>query len=248
MKTASIKIQLIIFLGLFAIYLAAADQSAAFLVSAVIAVIPCVALDCIIAYIREKRLILSESPIISGLIIAYVLSLDQPWWMIVLAAVLAIISKHIIRFRGKHIFNPAAFGIFMVILLFGTTTQWRGTYIWYILMPPGLYFAYRLRKLEVLIGYVVTALFLFGIQALTQGICLFSAFGYLSYFYIFVMVVEPKTTPITPLGKIIFGSGAATLIFILTEAGAKFDVELFSLLGFNILVPVLNSLTKRRQV
>ena len=61
------------------------------------------------------------------------------------------------------------------------------------------------------------------------------------------MVIEPKTTPLNSLGKCIFGAGVAAAIFILTEAGAKFDAEIFSLLVMNAAVPLLNKLPLKRE-
>jgi Na+-translocating ferredoxin:NAD+ oxidoreductase RnfD subunit len=106
-------------------------------------------------------------------------------------------------------------------------------------LPFGLYFVYKIRKLEIIAGYAAVSLALFGIQALLQKIPLWHVFGYLSYFYIFVMVIEPKTTPVKPLGKLLFGAGVAGLIFVLTQLGAKFDVELCGLLIMNIAVPLV---------
>lgn len=114
--------------------------------------------------------------------------------------------------------------------------------MWHILLPFGLYFISRIQKLEVLLGYGLTALGLFGIQAIMQNTPLLNIFGYLSYFYIFIMMIEPKTTPIKRRGKFIFGMGAAASIFILTESGARFDVELASLLILNLSVPLLNKM------
>jgi Na+-translocating ferredoxin:NAD+ oxidoreductase RnfD subunit len=45
------------------------------------------------------------------------------------------------------------------------------------------------------------------------------------------------------MGKYLFGAGVATLIFVLTEAGVRFDAELFSLLIMNAAVPLLNRLS-----
>jgi Na+-translocating ferredoxin:NAD+ oxidoreductase RnfD subunit len=57
------------------------------------------------------------------------------------------------------------------------------------------------------------------------------------------MIIEPKTSPAKPRGQIIFGAGIAVLIFILTGLGAKFDVELFSLLILNIAALFINKIT-----
>jgi len=239
----SLKNQLIIFLCAFAIYLSFKDRNALSLFTTFIAVISALGTESVILFLKNKKFSITDSAIISGLIIGYVLSSDSPWWIFILVSFLAICSKHLIRFNKKHLFNPAALGIFAVTIFFGASTQWKGTYLWHILLPFGLYFAYRVRKLKVLIAYGVVALGLFGAQALLQKIPLLNIFGYLSYFYIFIMMIEPKTTPIKPLGQLLFGISIALLIFILTEAGARFDLELFSLLALNLSAPLLNKIS-----
>lgn len=238
----SVKNQLIIFLSGFALYLSFKNKDAAFLFATFMAVIFAVGFESAILFFKNRKLSITDSSIISGLIIGYVLSTRNSPWVFLLTCGLAICSKYLIRINKKHLFNPAAFGIFLASILFGASLQWKGTYLWHILLPFGLYFVYKINKLEVIIGYGLTAVGLFGIQAILQKVSLFNIFGYLSYFYIFIMLIEPKTTPIRPLGKLIFGIGAAILIFILTEMGVKFDAELCALLVFNLSVPLLNKL------
>jgi Na+-translocating ferredoxin:NAD+ oxidoreductase RnfD subunit len=236
----SIKTQLIIYLVCFAFFLSIKDKTAIFLIATGIAVISAVMAESGILYLRTKVFQITESSIITGLIVGYVLSSDEAWWKFLAASALAILSKYLIVFKKKHIFNPAALGIFLALVLLGASTQWNGTYNWYILLPFGIYFAQKIRKLEIIIGYFIVALTLFGIQAAMQKVPLWHIFGYLSYFYIFVMVIEPKTSPITLRGKFFFGAGIAALIFIFTELGIKFDAELFSLLILNTAVLILN--------
>ncbi|MFZ5801403.1 MAG: RnfABCDGE type electron transport complex subunit D [Candidatus Omnitrophota bacterium] len=232
----SIKTQLIIFLLALGLFLGISDKDAGFLAAIAIAAFWAMAAEAAFLYFKQKSLKITESAIISGLIAGFVLSSDEPGWKLALAAVLAIASKQVIHFRNRHIFNPAACGIFLATVIFGSITEWRGTYLWQVLAPFGIYFAWRMKKLEVLVGYALVALILFGTQA----------FGYSTYFYIFIMVIEPKTTPIRPLGKYLFGVGVAGLIFISTQKGARFDVELVSLLAMNALVPLLNYLPSQR--
>jgi len=241
----SIKTQLIIFLCGFALYLSFKDKDAIFLLTTFIAVISAIGVESAILLLKDKKLSITDSSIISGLIIGYVLSCDNPWWMFILASLLAICSKHLIHFNKKHLFNPAAFGIFLVVIFFGAFTQWKGIYLWYILLPFGLYFIYKIQKLEVLIGYAITALGLFAIQAVMQRAPLSNIFGYLSYFFIFIMMIEPRTTPIKPVGKLVFGIGVEVLIFILTQVAVRFDAELCSLLILNLFVPLLNKLPEK---
>ena len=242
LKSISIKTQLIIFLASFAVFLAAKDRDHVFIFAALIAVATAAACDGFFNLFRNKKFVITESSLITGLIIGYVLSSDNPWWVFVFSSLAAISSKHIIRLYHKHIFNPAAFGIFLSTIVFGAATQWKGTYLWYILAPAGLYFTYRIRKLELLAGYALSSFVLFGSQAVIGGRCPLSVFGYFSYFFIFIMLIEPLTSPLKSSGKLIFGIGVGVIIFILTGIGVRFDVELASLLILNLAVPGLNGL------
>jgi Na+-translocating ferredoxin:NAD+ oxidoreductase RnfD subunit len=243
----SIKTQLIIYLLGFTVFLLLKERDFAFAVTFTIAVVAAALADSLILYLKTRSLRISESSIISGMIIGYVLSADTGWLKFVFAASAAILAKHLIRFQKKHIFNPAAFGIFLTLVLFGAQTQWKGTYLWYILLPCGLYFSAKVRKIEIIVGYAAVSLLLFGIQATLRNFSIWGIFGYFSYFYIFVMVIEPKTTPVSKAAKYAFGAGLATLIFFLTEAGVRFDVELFSLLVMNATLPLLNKIHSKKR-
>jgi len=243
MKLPLLKTQLIIYLACFSAFLFFKDKNTAFLSTILISVIAALGFEGIFYFFKNKVFIFSESAVISGLIIGLVLSSDAPWWILVIAALFAIGSKYLIRFRQRHIFNPAALGIFLVTVIFGVYTQWNGAYQWYILAPVGLYFISKIRKLELLFSYFITALVLFGFESWMQKVPLGNIFGYLNYFFIFIMLIEPKTTPIKSKAKIIFGVCAAALIFIFTLFGARFDVELLSLLIVNITVLFINKRT-----
>lgn len=238
----SIKAQLSVFLILFALYLSFTGKDMLFLLSLGISLIAAIAADSFITCLKTKKFIITESSIVSGLIIGYVISSGQAWWIIALASIFAIISKHIIRFHGRHLFNPAAFGILAAVFFLGASTEWKGAYLWYIIIPFGVYASFKIKKLELIISYFIASLILFGGQAVIQAVPIISIFGYLNYFFIFIMLIEPMTTPMTKFGKIIFGSGVGALIFILYAFGIK-EAELLSLACFNLITPLLN---KRR--
>ncbi len=243
----SIKTQLIIYLAAVALTLAIKESDFTFLGALAMAVFAAALIELLILYLTTRSFKITESSIITGMIIGYVLSSDEVWWKIVLTALLAISSKYLIAFKKKHIFNPAAFGIFLSTLILGTYTQWRGTYMWYILVPVGIYFVQKIKKTEIIIGYAITSLVLFGTQAFLQKVPFMNIFGYFSYLYIFVMVIEPKTTPFKTTGKYLFGLGIAAFIFVFTEAGVRFDAELLSLLLMNMASPLLNKITLNKR-
>lgn len=242
MKSLSIKTQLIIFLSLFAAYLSFADKDALFLLTTLVAVAGAVAADSIILLFKKKKFIVTESSVISGLIIGFVISSIYPWWLFLAASVFAISSKYLLRVREKHLFNPAAFGILLAVVLLGASTQWKGANLWYILAPAGVYFISKIGKIEVVAGYLVAFLVIFGAQAFLQKQPLLDVLIYQNFFFIFVMLIEPKTTPVTRKGKVVFGAAAAFLVFLLTVSRVRFEVELLSLLAVNASSSLLNKL------
>jgi len=239
MNIKSIKVQLGIFLLLFSAYIAFLEKHAGFLLAICISVISAALVDSAAAYLKKKEFVLTESSIVTGLIVSYVMASSQAWWMIALASILAISSKHIIRFKARHIFNPAAFGVLAIVFLLGAYTEWKGAYLWYIIIPFGVYFSFKIKKLELVISYFIASFILFGVQAVIQRVNLWEILGYLNYFFIFIMLIEPMTTPMTKFGKIIFGSGVGGLVFILYTLGVK-EPELLALACLNLFTPSLN--------
>jgi len=240
----SIKVQLGIFLSLFSAYIVFLEKHAEFLLAICISVISAALVDSAAAYLKKKEFVVTESSIVTGLIVSYVMAGSRAWWIIALASILAISSKHIIRFKARHIFNPAAFGVLAVVFLLGAYTEWKGAYLWYIIIPFGVYFSFKIKKLELVISYFIASFILFGGQAVIQGVNLWEILGYLNYFFIFIMLIEPMTTPATKFGKMIFGSGVGGMVFILYTLGVK-EPELLALACLNLFTPLLN---KRRSM
>jgi len=69
MKKLNIKQQLIVFLSLLILYVAIKDKDLSFLISVGLAIIFAVSVDSTVNYLRAKKLLITDSSIISGLII-----------------------------------------------------------------------------------------------------------------------------------------------------------------------------------
>ena len=117
----------------------------------------------------------SESSLITGLLLFFifppslhVLSLLG----VALSAVLASGSKYILAVRGRHLFNPAAAGAFLLTL---TGFYFSG---WWIGTPPMLLFVvlvsaavlYRLRRVDMALVFVATAGSIMVVRSLVAGI------------------------------------------------------------------------------
>ncbi len=242
MLLSSIKTQLNLFLAAFAFFLALKEKDLSLLSGILLTGISCGLIEGLFLFLKNRKFQITASSITSGLILGLVLSSKSPWWMLFIASSFTISLKHLVHFRGKNLLNPAAAGIFLAVLLLKSYTAWKGAYLWYILVPAGLYFVHKIRKTELILGYAGVSLLLFGSQALAQQTPLGNIFGYLNYFFIFIMLIEPKTTPALRWPKVLFGAGVAGFIFLLTEWGFRYEPELFALLTFNLLTPSINKL------
>ena len=231
-----------LFLVAFAIFLFLKEPRLVFVTGFLRAILFSVLIEGAVLFYKTKKFQITDSALTSGLIIGYVLASESPWWMFLAAAAGAVGLKRILRFHGKNLLNPAALGLFLAALLFKGATEWKGAYEWYLLIPAGLYIVTKIKKTGIVLGYFAMSLLLFIPQAAAQGVPLLNIPGYFNYFFIFIMLIEPKTTPPTLWPKVVFGAGVALLVFLLTEWGFRYEPELFALLVLNSLVPFLNKI------
>lgn len=182
-----------------------------------IALLSTIVFDLAFLKLRRIKLFFPSAAIVTGTIIGLATSLNFSWDQLIFAGCLAMFSKHYLRFENRHIFNPAAFGLFFSHLVFGDTISWWavswqqfGTqnpqFIIYplILLLPGLVSAVRLRRFaNIIVFYLV------------YGILTKIIFDPTVVFFSFVMLPEPMTTPSKLTEQILFGISVALLSFII---------------------------------
>jgi enediyne biosynthesis protein E5 len=201
--------------------------------------------------VRIDRALDVRSALITGLSLCLLLRTNIVWYA-GLAAAGAILSKFIFRFRGKHLFNPANFGL-VVLLLAGPSVGWCSPGQWgstavltFFFVCLGLVVITSARRADVslvfLIGY---CLLLFGRSTilgepwtipwhrLQSGALLLFAF---------FMISDPRSTPNSLIGRTIFGLlvvlGAGFIQFGLNRPNGLF----LSLALFSLLAPVIDFL------
>jgi len=204
-----------------------------------IVVIPAVAAltDFAITYYKTKQKNWPLSAIISGLIIASIMpALDLVIQIFV--ALLSVVQKHVIRWRGSHIFNPAAFSVLIASLLFlKPPTWWIGTSAVVLIF---LLTANMVKRLVISGIFYASYLILSLIRA--GGVSSIAFLDYTAIFFALVMAVEPKTTPLSQKGMILFGIGLSILSFVIQFAQLPVDFFIASLLVMNIFNKDLNKL------
>ena len=95
-----------------------------------VSLVTCAVLEVAIAFRRQRVLMWPASALLTGNGVAFVLrvpgtehgdwwSMDG-WWIFAGTAAVALLSKYLIVFRGRHVFNPSNFGLVLCFLLLGS--------------------------------------------------------------------------------------------------------------------------------
>jgi Na+-translocating ferredoxin:NAD+ oxidoreductase RnfD subunit len=171
-----------------------------------------IALELILGRIFLGKWLNVASAYITG--ISAGILLRSPWfWPYALAAALAITSKYVVRFKGKHLFNPSNFGISVVLFLLPASAamlsiQWGNNLasmvvIWLI----GSIIIWRLRRFHISATYVVSFLVLAVIRAWMIHEPWLSEVSPITgpeyQLFIFFMITDPKTTVRSKKGQCI---------------------------------------------
>ena len=94
-----------------------------------ISLLVCAVLEVGIAFWRQHVLMWPASALITGNGVAFVLRVPgtqhgdwwslHGWWIFAATAAVSLLSKHVIRLQGRHIFNPSNFGLVLCFLILG---------------------------------------------------------------------------------------------------------------------------------
>lgn len=191
-----------------------------------VGVVVAAASDFLINRVSRKQNIFPKSAIISGFITAGILDYRQSWVTLIIFVLLAVVSKHLIKYKRKHIFNPANFSLFAAAL-FRIPLTWNIESNIYLIIIFGLYMAYSIKKLPHLIGFIG----FFSALCLTQRI---NPLMLISWFFVFVMLIEPKTSGFGNLRGFIFGSVAGIFSFLIFKALPQYDFFVSGLFAANL--------------
>ncbi len=143
------------------------------------------------------------SAYISGISIGILLR-SPAVWPYVLAALIAISSKYVVRYRNRHLFNPSNFAICVVLFLAADTVaslsiQWGNNLaamaaIWAL----GSAIVYRLRRFHICAAYVAAFTGFAVLRHFLTGDPLLSELSPITgpeyQLFIFFMITDPKTT------------------------------------------------------
>lgn len=208
--------------------------------------VACVA-DMLLAFLFTRTVIVPLSAYITGLSIGLLLESYDPR-IFVLAAVWGIASKYFIRDRQGHFFNPSNFAVVAILALgHGLATvapgsQWGGiAWIPVVILILGTTMMYRVNRLDLVgawvIGYLVLSI---ARMMLGQGGAVFALGPMLSgefALFSFSMLPDPKTSPHTRRGRILWGAGIALMDGVLRYMEIRYSM-FFALFAFCAVLPL----------
>lgn len=192
------------------------------------------ATDFFINRLFLKKAVFSKSAVISGFIVSGILDYRQTWFVLVIFSLVPIISKHILKFKHKHIFNPANFSL-VIATFFKIPLTWNIESNIYLIIIAGIYIVYSLKKIPHIIGFFVFFIGLF----VTQKV---NPFLSVSWFFVFIMLIEPKTSGFGKWRGFIFGSIAGITAFLIFKFFPHYDFLVIGLFVANLFNPLLEKL------
>jgi len=146
-------------------------------------------------------------------------------WPYVLTAAISILSKYVLRYRGRHIWNPSNFGIswmlfFAPMYVAGLSVQWGNNLLpMAVIWMLGMVIVYRAKRFHVTITYVISFLvFAFIRSFITNDPFLAEVApltGPMYQLFIFFMITDPPTNVRSKKGQILVVFIVALVEFIL---------------------------------
>jgi enediyne biosynthesis protein E5 len=193
-----------------------------------IAIVAAMAVELFLSQYLLKRWPNPASAYISGISVG-ILIRSLVIWPYALAATLSIMSKYVLRYRGRHLWNPSNFGI--VILLLGApdavnilSRQWSNSLVAVaVIWAFGLIVVWRANRLHVTLSYALSFVVFAALRSELLGVPFLSELapltGPMYQLFIFFMVTDPPTSVSTRQGRIIVAVAVAAVETVLRLMG-----------------------------
>jgi enediyne biosynthesis protein E5 len=133
------------------------------------------------------------------------------FWPFALCSALSILSKYVLRWRHRHLWNPSNFGVSAMLFLYpaavaSLSIQW-GNFLWPMIVVwcLGILIISRLKRFHICLTYVVSFVVLSGVRSLITGHHFLASVapltGPMYQLFVFFMITDPRTTVSTKRGQ-----------------------------------------------
>lgn len=196
----------------------------------------------------------TESSHISALILALIISPAtslEEYGFLAWAAVFTSVSKYVFNLYGKHIFNPAAFGVWVAGVGLAASASWWVGREWLtpLVLFGGLLIVRKIRRFDLAFSFIGASLTtVTAFSLLSSGATLLilqkTLLSTPLFFVAFVMLTEPLTTPPTKRLQIVYGAITGILFVPELHIGKFFTTPESAILFGNVFSYVVSP--KRR--
>lgn len=240
--------------------------------------------EAVVTFRRQHMLVWPASGILTASGVAFILRASGTdhgdWWSLngihffVIAVLLSLLSKYLVRPGGRHLFNPSNVGLVWALLVIGPAHVFP-QYLWWgpneaavavaygVILVGGWFILRKVRMVPMVVAFLVPYITLIGLFAV--GGRSFIAIWHdgpvsgLSYWlivalspevlvFVFFMMSDPQTSPRGRTGRMIYGAAtalvAAALIYF---QPTEFGVKLAILSSLTVVcavVPLIDRLAR----
>jgi len=168
-----------------------------------LAIVSALVAELVLGRIFFGKWINLASAYITGISVG-ILIRSPAFWPYALCSVISIMSKYVLRVKGRHLWNPSNFGICVLLFLApetvaALTIQW-GNFIWPLLVIwiLGSVIIWRAKRIHISVTYVLSFLAFAFLRSVVTGDPWRSEIspitGPMYQLFVFFMVTDPKTT------------------------------------------------------
>jgi enediyne biosynthesis protein E5 len=176
--------------------------------------------------------------------------------MLIVTAAITIASKFLLKWNGKHIFNPTKFGIIAMIALTGdiwvSPAQWGSKlYFAFLMACLGGMVIHRALRTDVSLAFIFSYAAILFARALWLGdpwpIPTKQLQSGALLLFTFFMISDPKTTPDSRSGRILFALLVAAAAAYVQFALYRTNGLLWSLAICSMLMPLIDYMSPGKQ-
>jgi hypothetical protein len=240
----------------------------------------CALVDTGVSYWRQRAIVWPASAILTGNSTAFILRANgtKPgdWWSLngieffILAALIGILSKYVIRIGDRHLYNPSNLGLVLVLLFVGARHVFP-QYLWWgplnapvilslvVILAGAIWVLWPLRMWLMVGAFLATFAVLVAANA-ALGRCFLAVWHsgpvcgsdyWLNLItspellvFVFFMISDPKTAPRLPRARVVYGVAIAVVAAVLIwPQPSEFGVKVAVLAALTIacsFVPLLD--------
>jgi Na+-translocating ferredoxin:NAD+ oxidoreductase RnfD subunit len=189
-----------------------------------LAIMTSIGVELILGRIFVHRWLNPVSAYITGISVG-ILIRSPAFWPYALCAAISIMSKYVLRFKGRHLWNPSNFGVSALLFLAGSSVaslsiQW-GNNLWPMLAIwlLGSLIIWRLRRFHITGTYVAAFLAFALLRSWLTGdpwqAEVAPITGPMYQLFVFFMITDPRTTVQSRIGQCAVAFAVASLEMVL---------------------------------